>query len=44
MVIINIEIYILLLILNFLGGDKFDIIYVVYFVFDNLLYKVVFVL
>lgn len=44
MAIINIEIHTLLLTLNFLGGDKFDITYVVYPAFDNSLYKVTFVL
>lgn len=44
MAIINIEIHTLLLTLNFLGGDKFDITHVVYPAFDNSLYKVTFVL
>lgn len=44
MAIINIEIHTLLLTLNFLGGDKFDITHVVYPAFDNSLYKVAFVL
>lgn len=35
MAIINIEIHTLLLTLNFLGGDKFDITHVVYPAFDN---------